>query len=270
MQDPPGQSPTEHVEFQYPQTAIDDERGTFVTASQRAPVSDPQTTDISPNPPSDSRQKQQLSKSTYWSYEPELELGEAALDEHLHDVEKDMLHASPRHHPKTKLGRAFPRAPSAPVHNHRDPNPPELSIEGVGTDMRARSAGTVPARAKSTDRHIVLLRQQEMLRKSPAKAYRTPPSIPSPFNPYGTRSPRRGAAYSTELEMHATKDSSPRHYLQKGQWVIKPGLFLHKYFELKGYLICPRSKVSLGYFLDGHQDSAKKSTKCPPRTLVDY
>ena len=31
----------------------------------------------------------------------------------------------------------------------------------------------------------------------------------------------------------------------------------------------PRSKVSLGYFLGGHQDSAKKSTKSPPRALVD-
>ena len=31
----------------------------------------------------------------------------------------------------------------------------------------------------------------------------------------------------------------------------------------------PRSKVSLGYFLGGHQDSVKKSTKSPPRALVN-
>ena len=200
----------------YSQEPGDDQSCSFVTASQRVPLKADQQSDVGSRSVHKTKPKQPLSKSTYWSYVPELGITDQDIEEHLLDVERDFVPTSPRHHPKTKLGRAFPRAPSAPACDDRGQVQSSLSVEGVGTGMRARSAGTVPPRAKTTDRHMVLIKQKEMLRKSSAKVFRTAPSIPSPFNPYGTRSPRQGTAYSSELEMHATKDSSPRHYLQKG------------------------------------------------------
>ncbi len=84
-----------------------------------------------------------------------------------------------------------------------------------------RTAGTVPARAKSAPASRMLAKQQEMLRRAPTTASRTSPSIPTPFHAYAaarTQSPRRGKAFIPELDRQARKDRNPRNFMEKGSY----------------------------------------------------
>ena len=130
------------------------------------------------------------------------------------ESEKD---TSPPRTPRHKVfTRAFPN-----MDQKVNPDDLDLAIEGQGrvkvTERVTRSAGRAPPRARSAKRMQMIIRQQEMLRKGPGISQRTAPSIPSAFNQFGGRSSKGGNAYSAELEAHARKDRSPRHYMEKGE-----------------------------------------------------
>ena len=101
-----------------------------------------------------------------------------------------------------------------------------LAIEGRGSrsqrkgiQRRARTAGTVPERAKSSTPGRMLQKQAEMLKKSPVDAYRTPPSIPTPWSQFGTRSAPHppGNQYMAELEAHSRKVDKPKQLVERGK-----------------------------------------------------
>ena len=94
-----------------------------------------------------------------------------------------------------------------------------LKVQGQNQDPiqpGRRTVGRGPPRAQSATPLGMLRKQQEMLRRAPSSPYRTAPSIPGPHSLFGGRSPRIGQAFSAELEAHAKKDNSPRHYMQRG------------------------------------------------------
>ncbi|ELT87132.1 hypothetical protein CAPTEDRAFT_227327 [Capitella teleta] len=140
---------------------------------------------------------------------------------HSHNIPEDMteeeieqyvkqINASTRTSAKSPriFGRSFPKQRPSTCNL-------TLKIEGHGSRKQQRSAGSVPQRAKASDRLQVLVRQQEMLRKLPANRLQTPPSIPSAFNAHGSRKGHGSNAYSVEHEAHARKDRSPRNYLER-------------------------------------------------------
>ena len=80
-----------------------------------------------------------------------------------------------------------------------------------------RSAGRTPGGIQSPAGQVLRMsrKQNEYFKKAPP--VRTPPSIPSPHHPLGGRSPRQGQQYISELEHHARKVKSPRHYMEQGK-----------------------------------------------------
>ena len=131
---------------------------------------------------------------------------------------------SPRAQKQRLYARAFP--PS------ENPETPDFSVQGKGQvrskpthseKPRARSAGSVPSRAKSANHLATLIKQREMLRKSQSKVIHSSPSIPASRSHSRLSdkdhepSPRTGKAYCAEQEQHARHDTSPRHYMQKGK-----------------------------------------------------
>ncbi|KAL4230907.1 hypothetical protein ACF0H5_011282 [Mactra antiquata] len=84
------------------------------------------------------------------------------------------------------------------------------------TTKVGRSAGRMPGGAQSPAGQVLRMarRQNEHYKKAPP--VRTPPSIPSMHNTRkGITTPRQGQQYSTELEHHARKVQSPRHFMQQ-------------------------------------------------------
>lgn len=115
---------------------------------------------------------------------------------------------SPRHR---IYQRTFPKPELQPEMR------PSLAIEGKSTRNKPRSAGRAPPRAKSASRQEMILRQNEMLKRS-AGPNRTAPSIPRAFQPFGARQTSGGKTFMPELEAQARKDRSPRHMMEKGQF----------------------------------------------------
>ena len=92
-----------------------------------------------------------------------------------------------------------------------------------GASAPKRSAGVVPARAKSANPLRVLQKQSEMLKNSPVEPYRTPPSIPTPWSQFGTRTQRPPApstVYMAELEAQSRKMNRPKDYVEKGKFIV--------------------------------------------------
>ncbi len=101
----------------------------------------------------------------------------------------------------------------------RPENVENMHVEGMCTRTRPRmrTAGTVPSRAQSSGPMRMLIKQQEMLRRAPASARRTAPSIPTAHSAYGTRTPRPGQQYQTEHELQARKHPTPRYYMETSE-----------------------------------------------------
>lgn len=80
-----------------------------------------------------------------------------------------------------------------------------------------RSAGRMPGGAQTPAGQVLRMsrRQNELYKKAPP--VRTPPSIPSSQHMITRPSPRQGQQYSTELEHHARKVNSPRHFMEQGK-----------------------------------------------------
>jgi len=80
-----------------------------------------------------------------------------------------------------------------------------------------RSAGRMPGGAQSPTGQVLRMsrRQNEYYKKAPP--VRSAPSIPSPHHTIAKQSPRQGQQYSTELEHHARKVNSPRHFMEQGK-----------------------------------------------------
>ncbi|XP_046560039.1 LOW QUALITY PROTEIN: uncharacterized protein LOC124269070 [Haliotis rubra] len=90
---------------------------------------------------------------------------------------------------------------------------PDLTSSKMSTKVE-RSAGRMPRQSGAKPGQVVRTtrRQTELFKRAPPM--RTPPSIPTPFNPYGGRSPRGHQVFNKELESHARKARSPRHYME--------------------------------------------------------
>lgn len=126
---------------------------------------------------------------------------------------------SPRDQSKNKYPKLYSRS-FTKLDGHEPGHDEKLSsgVQGQGgQSMRMRSAGSVPPAARTTSAQRMLKRQQDMLRRSATPNSRTSPSIPSPHMPLGGRSTR--GQYSAELESHARKDRSPRHFMEKGKYI---------------------------------------------------
>ena len=81
-----------------------------------------------------------------------------------------------------------------------------------------RSAGRMPARTQSASAQVLRMarRQNEYFKKAPP--VRTPPSIPRPHHQgRGQETPRQGEVYNRELEHHARRTKSPRHFMEQGK-----------------------------------------------------
>ena len=89
----------------------------------------------------------------------------------------------------------------------------------IGQTRSARTAGTVPERAKSNSPFKMVQKQRDMMRNVPVSPRRTTPSIPRPAtsNTARARSPWSGHIYMSEVEAHSHKMKSPRSYIQKGE-----------------------------------------------------
>ena len=112
-----------------------------------------------------------------------------------------------------------PRVLKPQTLTHQELDIAMLKVQGQNQDPiqpGRRTVGRGPPRAQSATPLGMLRKQQEMLRRAPSSPYRTAPSIPGPHSLFGGRSPRIGQAFSAELEAHAKKDNSPRHYMQRG------------------------------------------------------
>lgn len=86
------------------------------------------------------------------------------------------------------------------------------------TTKVGRSAGRMPGGMQSPAGQVLRMarRQNEVYKKAPP--VRTPPSIPSTQHMHnGLSTPRQGRQYSTELEHHARKVKSPRHFMEQGK-----------------------------------------------------
>lgn len=81
-----------------------------------------------------------------------------------------------------------------------------------------RSAGRMPGAVQSPAGQVLRMarRQNEYFKKAPP--VRTPPSIPSSHHMHSGPSPRQGQQYNTELEHHARKVKSPRHFIEQGMY----------------------------------------------------
>ena len=84
------------------------------------------------------------------------------------------------------------------------------------TTKVGRSAGRMPGGPQTPAGQVLRMsrKQNDLYKKNPPN--RTPPSIPSPHHALGGRTPRQGQQYHTELEHHARKVKSPRHYMEQG------------------------------------------------------
>ncbi|XP_052282684.1 uncharacterized protein LOC127879720 isoform X3 [Dreissena polymorpha] len=86
--------------------------------------------------------------------------------------------------------------------------------ESMNTKV-GRSAGRMPGGTQTPAGQVLRMarRQNELYKKAPP--VRTPPSIPSSQHLITRPSPRQGQQYSTELEHHARKVNSPRHFMEQ-------------------------------------------------------
>ena len=130
---------------------------------------------------------EKLSKSETWQFQPD-------LDTHVHTFEHESWSQNIVK-PENYCFECIPRGMAAKV---------------------GRSAGRMPGGTQSPAGQVLRMsrKQNEYFKKAPP--VRTPPSIPSPHHPLGGRSPRQGQQYMAELEQHARKDKSPRHFIEKG------------------------------------------------------
>lgn len=94
-----------------------------------------------------------------------------------------------------------------------------------------RSAGRMPGGAQSPAGQVLRMsrRQNEYFKKAPP--IRSAPSIPSPHHTLTKASPRQGQQYISELEHHARKVNSPRHFMEQGKLYLL--IFVCKIF------VCP-------------------------------
>ncbi|XP_067661240.1 uncharacterized protein [Haliotis asinina] len=143
---------------------------------------------------------QVLTKSSTWSYIP-TEEGNLGRDVK-HDLR--LRTAGARY---TVTSEHFTGATFTPEVD------PDLTSKKMSTKVE-RSAGRMPRQSGSKTGQAVRTtrRQTELFKRAPPM--RTPPSIPTPFNPYGGRSPRGHQVFNKELESHARKARSPRHYME--------------------------------------------------------
>ncbi|XP_052794192.1 uncharacterized protein LOC128227574 isoform X4 [Mya arenaria] len=83
------------------------------------------------------------------------------------------------------------------------------------TSKVGRSAGRTPGGPQTPAGQVLRMarRQNEYFKKAPP--LRTPPSIPSGHQMLIKQSPRQGQQYSSELEHHARKVNSPRHFMEQ-------------------------------------------------------
>ncbi|XP_048236976.1 uncharacterized protein LOC124127673 isoform X1 [Haliotis rufescens] len=143
---------------------------------------------------------QVLSKSNTWSYIPLEEANHGA------EVKQDLrLRTAAAHYRVTS--EHFTGATFTPEAD------PDLTSNRMTTKVE-RSAGRMPRQSGAMTGQVVhtTRRHTELFKRAPPM--RTPPSIPTPFNPYGGRSPRGQQLFNKELENHARKARSPRHYME--------------------------------------------------------
>ncbi|CAH1778109.1 unnamed protein product [Owenia fusiformis] len=172
------------------------------------------------------KSSQTLSQSPLWNFAPDFQA---------HKISKDKMLGL---HPNQSLliakrirGEHWSKAVQIPENYCDGCVPP--SISPTPRSARSRPYSGTPTktahhiRDESHHKHIqahhkAIQQQQRMLHRKqhhPTRVLsapvRTRPSIPSPSNPYGGRSPRHGSAFAPELEHHARTIKSPRHYMEK-------------------------------------------------------
>ena len=148
---------------------------------------------------------ERLSKSEPWQFRPELETGGDSNVDLVNTEEDSFIY------------------PSVHYREHWSKNivrPENYCFQCIPNSMTSkvgRSAGRTPGGIQSPAGQVLRMarKQNEYFKKAPP--VRTPPSIPSPHHPLGGRSPRTGQQYISELEHHARKIKSPRHYMEQGK-----------------------------------------------------
>ncbi|KAL3879989.1 hypothetical protein ACJMK2_032261 [Sinanodonta woodiana] len=171
-----------------------------------------------PTPPSERlKPLQTLSKSEEWHFMPDAESQKV-------DTEKYMKDSCDSKDDKTaKVVSSLKEARWAKSIVRPDAYfQSEMTGEGTPSTV-GRSAGRMPGGVQSHSGQVLRMtrRQNEIFKKAPP--VRTPPSIPSPHNLFGGRSPRQGQAYNSELEHHARKVKSPRHFMEHVTELRKDG-----------------------------------------------
>ena len=163
---------------------------------------------------------ERLSKSEQWQFQPDL----FNSDVHFEGGSVAKVGEEEFLHPETHYRDQWSKNIVRPE-NYCFQCLPDSMATKVG-----RSAGRTPGGITSPAGQVLRMsrKQNEYFKKAPP--VRTPPSIPSPHHPLGGRSPRQGQQYISELEHHARKAKSPRHYMEQGKTltVRARDLYIHR------------------------------------------
>lgn len=170
---------------------------------------------------------QGLSESETWHFQPQ----DNHSCETVASLAADKIDPEPRLHSQTQLRHQHHHAHHRHDIESRQGNWAKSIVKQenycflcLPTSMSTkvgRSAGRMPGRVQSPAGQVLRMarRQNEHFKKAPP--VRTPPSIPSTHHMHCGPSPRQGQQYSTELEHHARKLKSPRHFLEHGMLPVR-------------------------------------------------